>query len=87
MHARSTQCRPMACWMAVPKAFQEWRAVLWKIEHDPSLILLTRKMDQEYQDHPADAPCLDPQKAILFHSRHSWGGLMADFLPGFLHFV
>ena len=55
-----------------PNAFQGWRSILWEIEKDPGLILLTQKMEQEYQAHIAGEPCLDPQKAILFHSRHSW---------------
>ena len=54
------------------KAVQDWRAILWEIEHDPDLILLTQEMEQEYQAHIAGEPCLDPQRAILFHSRHSW---------------
>lgn len=54
------------------KAVQDWRAILWEIEHDPDLILLTQRMEQEYRAHIAGEPCLDPQRAILFHSRHSW---------------
>ena len=55
-----------------PKAFQEWRSILWEIENNPDLISLTRKMGQAYQAHIAGEPCLDPKSAILFHSRHSW---------------
>ena len=55
-----------------PKAFREWRAILWEIENDPGLISLAQKIEQEYHAHIAGEPCLDQQTAILFHSRHSW---------------
>ena len=54
-----------------PKAFQEWRSILWEIENNPDLISLTRKMGQAYQAHIAGEPCLDPKSAILFHSSTS----------------
>lgn len=55
-----------------PKAFQDWRSLLWEMEHDPELLLLTRRMEQEYQDRTAGGPRLDPERTLLFHSRHSW---------------
>lgn len=55
-----------------PKAFQDWRSLLWEMEHDPELLLLTRRMEQEYQDRTAGWPRLDPERTLLFHSRHSW---------------
>ncbi len=55
-----------------PKAVQDWSSVLWEIENNPDLILLAQEMEQEYQAHIAGEPCLDPQRAILFHSRRSW---------------
>lgn len=39
-----------------PKAFQDWRSLLWEMEHDPELLLLTRRMEQEYQDRTAGGP-------------------------------
>ena len=55
-----------------PKAFQDWRSRLWEMEHDPELLLLTRRMEQEYQACTAGGPRLDPERTLLFHSRHSW---------------
>lgn len=55
-----------------PKAFQDWRSLLWEMEHDPELLLLTHRMEQEYQDRTAGGPRLDPERTLLFHSRHSW---------------
>ena len=46
-----------------PKAFQDWRSLLWEMEHDPELLLLTRRMEQEYQDRTAGGPHTPAQGA------------------------